>query len=124
MTAGRRKDIQSKQELEQDWYPNKPGMPNDARIKRIAAGTETRQAKVLAMTQIPENIPEPNYSTVYVWKKSIWQLSGFKCLDCGKLFPKVESLEKHPLVCNKGLKINREEEQELLKLVRNYNANS
>ena len=124
MTAGRPKEILSKQELEQDWYPNKPGMENDARIKRIAAGTETRQARVLAMTQIPEEIPEPNYSTVYVWKKSLWQMSGFKCLDCGKLFPKVESLEKHPLVCNRGLKINREEEQELLKLVRNNHADT
>lgn len=124
MTAGRPKDIQSKQELEQDWYPNKPGMPNDARIKRIATNTDTRQAKLIAMTQIPENIPEPNFSIIYVWKESFWQHTGFKCLDCGKVFVKPSVLEKHPLVCNKGLKINREEEQELLKLVRNYNANS
>ena len=112
-------------ELEQDWYPNKPGQDVDARIRRIATGTDTRQKKILEKIHMPEQIPEPNVTTVYAYKNKLWQVSGFRCLDCGKLMNSLQIVEKHPLICNHGLKINKQEEEEILKLVKgNRNADS
>lgn len=98
------------QELEQDWYPNKPGMEVDARVKRIMRSTDTRQ-KNLIMNQedIPKELPHPNFATVYAYKKRLWQTIGFKCMNCGKVMSEVSLLEKHPLVCTNALKINKED---------------
>lgn len=121
MKPGRQKDI-IKQELEQDWYPTRPGAEPDSRLKRLMSNTDTRQMKLIEMTHVPDEIPEPNFSTVYTLKNKLWQATGFRCLDCGKVFAKANTVEKHPLVCNRGLKINKEEEQYILSRVK-QNAN-
>ena len=114
------KQVLNTNELEQDWYPNKPNMEVDARIRRIATGTDTRQKKILEKIPMPEQIPQPNVTTVYAYKNKLWQVSGFRCLDCGKLMNSLQIVEKHPLICNHGLKINKQEEDEILKLVKGY----
>lgn len=108
------------QELEQDWYPNKPNMQVDARVRRIANGTDTRQLKKLEEMNLmtEKDIPQPNYTTIHAYKKDEWQVVGFRCIDCGKVMGKMSIVEKHPLICNFSLKINKEEEQELLQKVR------
>lgn len=113
------------QELEQDWYPNRPGQPVDARINRIASGTNTRQQKLIEKAKPMDKIPEPNVTTVYAYKNKLWQVVGFRCMDCGKLMSDLNIIQKHPQVCSHGLKINKQEEEEILKLVRkDSNANS
>lgn len=100
-----------KSELEKDWYPENKNLPVDTRLKRIMGVNNTRQAKLIKMVNIPEVLPKPHVSTVYVLKDKKWTISGFRCLDCGKLISDITIVEKHPLVCNHNLKINKEKDE-------------
>ena len=99
------------QELEQDWYPNKPNMEVDARIKRIVRSTNTRQQTlIMKHKEMPNELPHPNFTTVYAYKKKEWQTVGYRCMDCGKLMSDQDLMRKHPLICTHSLKINKDDE--------------
>ena len=110
--ANKIKNLPSQQELDQDWYPNKPGQEVDARLKRIAHSTDTRQYKLLQMTENKTNIPPPNFTVIHAYKKKLWQVVGFRCIECGKVLSDLTIVEKHPLICTYGLKINKDEDEE------------
>lgn len=107
-------------EINQDWYPVNPNDKPDKRLKRIMAIQDRKQEELLRQVEIPESIPTPNFSTVYTHMNNLWQVTGFRCLDCGKTMSKPGSIQKHPLVCKQTLKINKEEEQEILARVKSY----
>lgn len=98
-------------ELENDWYA-KPGQHRLARVKRIMSGTDTRQETYINNLPMTDNIPEPNLSTVYALDDyNKFKVIGYKCNDCGKSMSKLNIAEKHPLVCDKSIVINKEKEK-------------
>lgn len=111
-------------EMEQDWT-DKPGQRPLVRIGKLMATNNTKQKNLLKEVEHTTDIPKPNMSSVYGYNKldKEWKQLGYKCFDCGKVMSDDNLAQKHPLVCKQTLKINKEEENELLKLVRNYNAN-
>jgi len=113
--AGRKKNL-PRDFLRMDWDP-KPGQDNITRITRLMKTSDTKQEKYLRKTTINE-ISSPNLSSVLVWNNGKWVETGKRCLDCGKIMSKQLIIDKHSSICDKGLLINKEEEQEILDLVR------
>ena len=101
--------------LEFDWH-DKPGKKPFSRINRMMANTDTRELqKIQKMKIVPKEIPLSNHSEIYgLDGEHKWKLIGYQCLDCGKVMNKTSTLEKHPLICTKEIKINKEiREQEM-----------
>lgn len=104
--------------MEQEWI-NHPGKPALARANRMFLHNDTRQQNILNnMENKPEIIPTPRVSHVYGKEKKQWVLVGYKCLDCGKAMAKLSTVEQHPLICDKNLKINRETEGDFMPIQR------
>jgi hypothetical protein len=110
-------------ELDADWYPNKPNMEPDARIKRIMAHNNTRFKKLLEETPKNEQAT-PEFSKVFTLKDKQWKHTGYKCLNCGKLYSDESIIDKHPQICTNSLKINKSEEDFILSRVRKQNAST
>lgn len=109
-------------DLQNDW-DDQPGKARFSRISRMMASNDTRQLNTYHMLDKHKN-PTPNYSTIYGLKNKKWQELGKKCLDCGKALSKPQAIEIHPEICDHSLKINKSEQEEILKLVRKQDANS
>lgn len=105
-------------ELDADWYPNKPNMEPDARIKRIMAHNNTRFKKMLEEEK-PKQDGEPNFSKVFTFKNKVWKQTGYKCMNCGKLYSDETVVKEHPKFCSNVLKINKDEEDFILSRVNN-----
>lgn len=119
--AGRPKSL-PKEFLRMDWEA-KPGQPNITKIKKIMISTDKKQEKELKdVSPIPDSTS--NMSKVLVWNEKRWTVAGQRCLDCGKVMSKQTIIDKHASICNKALLINKQEEQELLELVRKNDAST
>ncbi|CAB4153367.1 Protein of unknown function DUF1922 [uncultured Caudovirales phage] len=93
---------------EQEWY-DKPGKLPLSRVARIFNNNDTRQMnEIQSLEVIPDEIPKPNVVTVYGLKYKQWLLIGWRCVDCGKTMAQEETRDKHPLVCDNKIKINKE----------------
>lgn len=115
--GGRKREL-PRDFLRMDWDPL-PGQDNITRIQRLMITTDNKQEKELKNMTTPINTDlEPNMSKVLVWNNNKWEVTGQRCLDCGKVMSKQTLIDKHPSICDKGLLINKQEEQELLQLVR------
>lgn len=92
--------------LEKDWFAE-PGEDPLAKINRIFSCTESRDDG----KEIPKDIPIPNMSKVFAYdhKTKAWTHLGYRCFDCGKPLREGRVTEKHPLICKKTLKINKED---------------
>ncbi len=102
----KRKTI-DKRSLIIDWE-NKGTGPIDSKINRIIKTNNTREAHLINLkTNLPKELPEIRFSTIYAYKKSIWEIVGYKCLDCGKLLSDKNVIEKHGIICTKELQINK-----------------
>lgn len=119
--AGRKKNL-PRDFLRMDWHP-KPGQDNITRISRLMKTSDTKQEKELETVKVIKLV-EPNLSSVLVWNNGKWVETGKRCLDCGKVMSKQLVIDKHSSICDKGLLINKEEEQEILQLVRKQNAST
>lgn len=111
------RNLPSQQELDQDWYPNKPGQDVDARLRRIIGKTNNVQYRLLKMHNEQQEqtteVKKPNFTTIHALKKGTWQTVGYRCMECGKVINDTNIIEKHPLICTYGLKINNEEENDM-----------
>lgn len=113
---GRKKDI-PKDIQRMNWDPL-PGKPNNHRIAKLIKISDNKQEELLK--DIIPTDKMPNNSKVYTLVNGKWELQGERCLDCGKLMSKSHIIEKHPSICTQGLLINKQEEQQILKLVKGY----
>lgn len=97
--------------LEQDWFSEEQDDPFK-KIKRILSVTEAKDSGVA----IPPDLPIPKMSKVYGYnrKTKSWEQLGNKCHDCGKPLREGRVTEKHALICKRTLKINKEQEEEIL----------
>jgi len=105
-------------DFETEWIANKPGHHTTQRFERILNSNDTRQLNKLKLMIIPIEIPPTNLSTIYGLKNKKWILLGHKCMDCGKPMKDPKVLAKHSLLCRNEKEINKQQEQEILKLVK------
>lgn len=113
-------------ELEQDWHTD-PDQPTLARINKIIGLTEMRQAEKLLQIDNTQTVEPVEMSKVYGYdnKTKQWTHLGYRCWSCGKVLREGRITDKHPLICKRTIKINKSEEEEILKLVRkSKDANS
>jgi len=117
--GGRKREL-PRDFLRMDWDPL-PGQDNIHRIKRLMATSDTKQENLLKKSNINNtqatadlDDDDNNMSKVLVWNNGKWNVAGQRCLDCGKVMSKQLIIDKHPSICDKGLLINKQEEQELL----------
>jgi len=122
-------NIQSKNappEFEQDWHTD-PDKPTLSRINRIIGLTEMRQSEKLLQVDTTQQVEPVEMSKVYGYDNQTkeWKPLGYRCWSCGKVLREGRVTEKHPLICKRTIKINKSEEEAILKLVRKYkDANS
>jgi hypothetical protein len=98
--------------LNQEWDPDIPSQDNTIRLARIMQVQNTKQKnQIKKMKTInTDSEEEPKLSTVYAKKGRQWIQMGWRCLDCGKVFSELAITKQHPKICDKALKINREED--------------
>lgn len=109
-------------ELEQDWHTD-PDKPTLSRINKIIGLTEMRQSEKLLQVDDTTTPVEPvGMSKVFGYDNQTkeWTHLGYRCWECGKVLREGRITEKHPLICKRTIKINKTEEDEILKLVRRY----
>ena len=100
--------------MDLEWI-DKPGQKRLSRITRLINNTDTRQENLIKKTQIPDVIPEGNYSTIYALDENKkWKTVGYKCMNCGKTMSKTNVAINHPLICTNELKINTLQEEEIM----------
>jgi hypothetical protein len=97
--------------LEQEWYSD--GSDPFKRIRHILNCTESRNNDEEQPIVIPDDVPVPQMSKVYGYnnKTKTWEHLGNKCHDCGKPLREGRVTEKHPLICKRTLKINKDKEE-------------
>ncbi len=105
--------------LEQDWHAPE-GQDPLSKIKRILSVTDARKETTKDPIVIPEDTPIPQMSKLFGYnrKTQTWEHLGYRCFSCGKPLRDGRVTEKHPLICKRTLKINKEE-QEILARVGN-----
>lgn len=122
---GKKTSKKSIPEYEQDWFAL-PGKPTLSRINKIIGLTAQRQEERVERmkNEQVEDLSVPRMSKVlgYDNQDRTWKQIGYKCFDCGKLLREGRITEKHPQICKRTLKINKTEEDDILKLVRKNNA--
>lgn len=116
--TGRKQDL-PRDFQKMNWDP-KPGQTNIQRIKRLMATQNTKQERELQTMPTPENV-QTNYSKIFVWNDGKWHETGVRCMDCGKVMSKPQVIEKHPLICDKAMLIDKEED--FLKYVKKSSNN-
>lgn len=106
-------------EFEQDWHTD-PDKPTLTRINKIIGLTEMRQSEKLLQVDTTQTVEPVEMSKVYGYDNQTkeWKQLGYRCWSCGKVLREGRITEKHPLICKRTIKINKSEEEEILKLVR------
>lgn len=119
MAQKKNRYITNTTEVSNEWYA-KPGKHKLSRLSRIIQNASTRQQQLVANNTETQT---PDYSIIYGYDEDIksWVQMGYKCLNCAKVLKDLELMSKHPIICSNVLKINRDEETQILDLVRKHN---
>ena len=108
-------------ELEQDWHTD-PDKPTLSRINKIIGLTEMRQSEKLLHVDTSTPVEPVGMSKVFGYDSQTkeWKPLGYRCWECGKVLREGRITEKHPLICKRTIKINKSEEDEILKKVKGF----